>query len=262
MRTGREHTRAPTGSVRAVPGPCSTISAQNSWPITTSRPRSMGLPPARRAVSTNFSACLSACRSEPQIPHASVRTSTSPGPGCGTGTSATISLRSRMTAARMAGGSVEHQHRAGDLAGLHRAEGLVDVLELAAAADHLVELQPALAIELDVARHVDLEAVAAHAAALDLLLAQEHRPVQLDLLAHRDHADDGGGAAGLEAVEALLGGDLEADGLERIVDATFRQRADGLGRVVALGVDRMRGPELLGLGELALDGVDRDDHVL
>src|SRR5205085_6386231 len=148
--------------------------------------------------------------------------------GVGTGTSATISLRSRMTAARMAGGSVEHQHRAGDLAGLHRAEGLVHVLELAAAADHLVELQPALAVELDVAGHVDLEAVAAHAAALDLLLAQEHRPVELDLLPDRDHADDRRGAARLDAVEALLGRDLEPDRLERVVDAAARHRADRL----------------------------------
>src|SRR5437763_14753553 len=180
--TGREHTRVPGLSTRVVRGPCSTTSAQNSWPITTSRARSIGRPPARREVSTNLSACLSACRSEPQMPHASVRTSTSPGPGSGIGTSATMSLRSRMTAARMSGGSVEHQDRARDLACLHRAEGLVHVLELAAAADHLVQLQPALAVELDVARHVDLEAVAAPAAALDLLPPQEHRPVELDLL--------------------------------------------------------------------------------
>src|SRR5437879_6807913 len=211
MSTGREHTRAPTGSVRAVPGPCSTISAQNSWPITTSRRRSMGLPPARREVSTNFSACLSACRSEPQIPHASVRTSTSPGPGVGTGTSATISLRSRMTAARMAGGSVEHQDRARDLACLHRAEGLVHVLELAAAADHLVQLQPALAVELDVARHVDLEAVAAHAAALDPLLAQEHRPVELGLLPPPDPAEPGSRAAGPRAADDPLDGRRRAE---------------------------------------------------
>ena len=31
--TGREHTRVPTVSARVVSGPCSTISAQNSWPM-------------------------------------------------------------------------------------------------------------------------------------------------------------------------------------------------------------------------------------
>src|SRR6186713_2592950 len=108
-------------------------------------------------------------------------------------------------------GSVEHQHRAGDLTRLHGPEGLVDLLELAAAGDHLVELQTPLPVQLDVAGHVDLEAIRAHAAALDLLLAEEHGAVELDLLAHRDHADDGGGAARLDAVEALLGGDLVAD---------------------------------------------------
>ena len=102
ISTGREQTRVPIDNARVVPGPCSTISAQNSWPMMTSRPRSMtrGFP-ARRAVSTNLSANFSACRSEPQIPHASVRTSTSPAPGSGAGTSATTSLRSRMTAARI-----------------------------------------------------------------------------------------------------------------------------------------------------------------
>src|SRR5215510_4765879 len=104
MSVGREHTRVPTGSARVVWGPWSTISAQNSWPMTTSRPRSItsGLPD-RREFSTNLSACLSAWRSDPQIPQASVLTSTSPDPGCGSGMSATMSARSRMTAARMPG---------------------------------------------------------------------------------------------------------------------------------------------------------------
>src|SRR5262245_35254620 len=48
------------------------------------------------------SACFSACRSEPQIPHASVFTSTSPGPGSGVAMSSTISCLLRITAARMA----------------------------------------------------------------------------------------------------------------------------------------------------------------
>jgi len=35
-------------------------------------------------------------------------------------------------------GLFEHQHRAGDFAGLHRAEGFVDVLQLTSAANHVV----------------------------------------------------------------------------------------------------------------------------
>src|SRR5262249_5212321 len=175
MSVGREHTRVPTGNRRVVSGPCSTISAQNSWPMTTSRSRSItkALPP-RRAVATNCSACLSACRSEPQMPQASVRTNTSPGPGCGTGMSATTSRRSRMTAARTSTPQLErldvhagrawgvahvgaHAHRGGDGVALgHPGGGLrhLRVVELvegqvlrraerraeAAAADHAGDL--------------------------------------------------------------------------------------------------------------------------
>src|SRR2546427_12269899 len=72
------------------------------------------------------------------------------------------------------------------LAGFHGAKRLVDVLQAATARDHLVELELPLAIQLDVARHVDLEAVRSHGAALDLLLAQERRAVELDLLPDRE----------------------------------------------------------------------------
>jgi hypothetical protein len=54
ISTGREQTRVPVLNARVVCGPCATISAQNSWPMMTSRLRSMtrGLP-ARLAVATN-----------------------------------------------------------------------------------------------------------------------------------------------------------------------------------------------------------------
>src|SRR6266446_2407090 len=155
-------------------------------------------------------------------------------------------------------GLVQHQDGARDLARLHGPERLVDVLELAPAGDHLVEHEPALPVQLDVVRHVDLEAVAAHAAALDLLLAEEHRPVELDLLPHRDHADHGGGAAGPDAVEALLGRELEPDALEGIVHPATGERADLLHRIVRLRVHPVGRAQLLGLGELGLHRVDRD----
>src|SRR5262249_60321407 len=102
-----------------------------------------------------------------------------PGPVCAR--SAPTSPRSRL----------EHDDGAGDLAGLHGPEELVDVLELAAAGDHLVELEAPLPIQLDVARHIHLEAGGAHAAALDLLFPPEHGTVELHLLSPRDHAHDG-----------------------------------------------------------------------
>src|SRR6266540_745426 len=122
---------------------------------------------------------------------------------------------------------LEHHDGAGHLASLHGAEELVHVLELAAAGDHLVQLEAALPVQLDVARHVHLEAVGAHAAALDLLFAEEHGAVELDLLPDGNHAHHGGGPPGAYAVEALLGGDLEADGLEGVVHAAVRQITNG-----------------------------------
>src|SRR5579862_2173827 len=67
-----------------------------------SRLRSIGnSAPALREFSTIFSACFSACRSDPQIPHASVFTSTSPVPGAGVGILSTTSFLSRIIAARI-----------------------------------------------------------------------------------------------------------------------------------------------------------------
>src|SRR5262249_7160215 len=71
--------------------------------MTTSREGSMvkGESPASRAASTTLLAWVSACRSEPQMPQASVRTSISPVAGSGSGTVSTTSWDPRMTAARM-----------------------------------------------------------------------------------------------------------------------------------------------------------------
>ena len=45
--------------------------------------------------------------------------------------------------------SVEGQDGARNLTRLHRAEGLIEVVQTAAAGDHLVEQQAALAIEVE-----------------------------------------------------------------------------------------------------------------
>src|SRR4030095_704429 len=77
-------------------------SAQNSRPMTTSRDGSrVNGASLSRAASTTLSAWVRACRSEPQIPHARVFTSTSPDPGSGSGSVSTTSWEFRMTAARM-----------------------------------------------------------------------------------------------------------------------------------------------------------------
>src|SRR6478672_8350750 len=57
------------------------------------------------------------------------------------------------------GVSVEHQHGARDLAGLHRAKCLVDIAQTAAPADHRIEIQPSLAVEFQVVRDVGAKLV-------------------------------------------------------------------------------------------------------
>ncbi len=53
--------------------------------------------------------------------------------------------------------SIESQHGAGDFAGFHGAEGFVDVAETAALGDHRVEVEPALAEEIEIERDVGSE---------------------------------------------------------------------------------------------------------
>src|SRR5438270_2987960 len=104
--TGSETTVAP-GCGLTAPGPASSTSAANSWPITRSRPASNvnrdDASPAEATaslvISTIRSACWAAWRSDPQIPHAFVCTSTWPSPGTGSATSSTTICPPRRIAA-------------------------------------------------------------------------------------------------------------------------------------------------------------------
>src|ERR1700736_6687750 len=91
---------------------------------------------------------------------------------------------------RDAPASIEGQDGAGDLAGLHRAEGFVDVAEPAALGDHVVEVEPALAVEFEIGRDVVAEAVGAHPRGLDLALRTDRHPRELDHCVRRQDADD------------------------------------------------------------------------
>src|SRR5437667_351018 len=81
-------------------------------------------------------------------------------------------------------------------------------------------------------------------------LAEEDAALELELLADRDHADHRRGAARPDALEGLLGGLLEPDRLEGVLDAAVGQLTDGLDRVDLRRVHRVRRAELLGLREL------------
>src|SRR5205823_13841867 len=98
-----------------------------------------------------------------------------------------------------------------------------------------------------------------HVRALDLLLAQEVDAVQLHHLPDGDHPDDGGRAAGTQHLEGLLGGDLQADGLEGVVHAHTTGELAHLGDRIFRRVHQVGGAELLGQLQLGVDHVDCDD---
>src|ERR1700722_4064793 len=88
-----------------------------------------------------------------------------------------------------AGGLLEHHHGAQHLTGGHRAEGLVDFIELDAARYHVVEVEPPLQVEIDIGGDVDTEAVGSHLAAGQLLLLEQVVPLDLDRIGGRHHPD-------------------------------------------------------------------------
>src|SRR5262249_48361415 len=66
-------------------------------------------------------------------------------------------------------------------AGLQSCETLVDLGELDATGNQVIELESSLSIEGEQPRHVHAEPVAAHGGALDLPVAQEVEAMELDL---------------------------------------------------------------------------------
>src|SRR5262245_8123517 len=90
-----------------------------------------------------------------------------------------------------AGLESELDHGADDLARLHRAEGVVHLLDLDAAADHPLEVELAVLPEAEEAREVDPDVGAAvHRALQVLLLEEELERAELHHLLHPAHADD------------------------------------------------------------------------
>ena len=83
--------------------------------------------------------------------------------------------------------------------------------------------------------------------------------MQLDLLAERDHADDGRGAAGRQHRERLFGGFLAAEHLERMMHPATREIAHLLHHIAVAGIDDIGGAELCRQLQLGRIGVDRDD---
>jgi hypothetical protein len=83
--------------------------------------------------------------------------------------------------------------------------------------------------------------------------------MQFDLLAERNHADDGGGAAGGQHGECLFGGFLAAQHLKRVMHAAIGEIAHLLHHVAVAGIDDVGGAELGCQLQLGGVGIDRDD---
>src|SRR5437763_4382270 len=131
---------------------------------------------------------------------------------------ATSSCPARLSSRSPDQPSVEDDHRAGHLASRHGRKAVVDLVELDPGRHELVQLEPAIEVQVDVAGHVLTEAVGAHGRPLNLLLVEEVDAGQLEVGPWGDHADDRRRPTLLQHAERLLGGDLQADGLERVVD--------------------------------------------
>src|SRR4029079_13459003 len=99
---GIEVTRVP--AAMSAPGPASTTSATNSWPMTMpsdSASLSHGADPLIREAAIMSSMYFAACRSLPQMPQASTLASTWPGPGFRISISSIASDLPRNTIARI-----------------------------------------------------------------------------------------------------------------------------------------------------------------
>src|SRR6516165_12106539 len=137
---------------------------------------------------------------------------------------------------------IEGQHGAGDLAGLHRAEGFVDVAEPAAFGDHRVEVEPALAEEIEIDRDVGAEAVRAHPRGLHLALRANCHPWKFDHRIRRQYPHNCRCAADGQRLDRLAHQLGIADGLEGVIDTkpaglfAYRLNRIGLARI-----DKMRG---------------------
>src|SRR5262249_2737828 len=173
---------------------------------------------------------------------------------------ATATLPGRQIVA-METGSV-HDHRPRDLTLLHRLERIVDVVQLDATRDQLVDLELAAHVEIDELRHVAPHVGrAVERSDQRLLLQRQHDARHGDVEAEPRHPDHHRLAAAFHREESLRDDRGRADHLEGVVYAeAASQLLDGRGHLRSTrGVDQVGGTELLRQLELRLREVDADD---
>jgi hypothetical protein len=142
---------------------------------------------------------------------------------------------------------------------IHRAKRLIDVLERRAPADHVVEIQAALPIEIEILGHIEMEAIRAHKAALEPLLYEQMPRLEFYLLIRRNCADQRGETARRKAIDTLLEHARIPDRIEGIIDAAVAQPFDLAHRVHRRPIEGIGRPEVFRDLELALTNVHRDD---
>src|SRR3546814_7721958 len=96
--------------------------------------------------------------------------------------------------------------------------------------DYAVEVEQPAQVEIDEARNVDREAVAAHDRALQFLARKQIHRRQADLLAQRHHAEDRRGAAAAQRRDRKARRSGSADCFDRMVDPALGQLEDLLDR--------------------------------
>src|SRR5215471_2363489 len=134
-----------------------------------------------------------------------------------------LPTRKRYSAATTLG---KANHLTGHFPAKQGRKRLVDLFQRDLTRDHLIELQLAVQIHINVTWHVDTKTVRPHARTLDFFLLQEVRTVQLDLGAYGNHANHRGCAAFGQHIEGLFGGLFEANSLEGVFDPTTCQVFD------------------------------------
>src|SRR5688572_27744841 len=165
------------------------------------------------------------------------------------------------TIAAIAGRLVDH-HAADRLAGVHQVEGAVDVRERQLVGDQVVDVELALHVPVDDARHVGAAACAAEGGALPYAAGDELEGARLDFLAGAGHADDHRHPpAAVAALERLAHEIHVADAFEAVIRAAACELHYLGNNVLALRVDEVGQAELARQRLARGVEVDADDHV-
>src|SRR5579872_861982 len=161
------------------------------------------------------------------------------------------------------GGSINH-HAPDRLALVHQVEAVIDLVERHGVGDQVVDIDLAVHVPIDDARHVGAAARPAKGGALPDAPGDELERPRRNLLAGAGDADDDADPpAAMTAFKRLTHRRDIADALEAVIGAALGE-VDEIGHEVALDllrVDEMRHAEFFGERAPRRVDVDTDDHL-